>query len=158
MLSKLRKILQGISLIPKMLFLTVVIGALVWGVLDYVQTGKLKRIFDADLLQKLQKHHQEDRAQFDSYVGRYNRAVKLLAARRSFQDYVSDPRFINNAGAIVLHSTPPPWLPEPSVMRKFVEINYAILIDGKGIGAKFTRTSLRRRRSPFCRLHNSSGS
>ncbi len=63
--------MQRISLMPKMLIITVFMGGVVWLALDYVETNQLKDVFEADLNQKLNKQSQEDRIRFDNHVGAY---------------------------------------------------------------------------------------
>lgn len=130
--EKLRSILQRISLMPKMLIITVFMGGVVWVALDYVETNHLKGVFEADLNQKLNKYSQEDRIRFDNHVGAYQQAVKLIVSQRSFYDYVNDKSsFPDRASAPIHHSEIPQWLPDPSVIRKLVRIHYALLIDSK---------------------------
>jgi diguanylate cyclase (GGDEF)-like protein/PAS domain S-box-containing protein len=130
--GKLRTIMQRISLMPKMLIITVFMGGVVWVALDYVKTNHLKGVFEADLNQKLNKYSQEDRIRFDNHVGAYQQAVKLIVSQRSFYDYVNDKSsFPDRASAPIHHSEIPQWLPDPSVIRKFVRIHYALLIDSK---------------------------
>ena len=127
----IRKILGPISLTPKMLFFTVLVGALVWGVLDQFQTRRLREIFEADLSQRLQEQNQEDRIKFDNYVGAFNQGAKIIVSLRRFQEYAAVDMLATPPG-IRFYSDLPPWLPASSIMRKFVKIDYALLIDGSG--------------------------
>jgi PAS domain S-box-containing protein len=127
------KILRRIPLAPKLLILTLLVGVVVWGILDHTQTKELRRIFETNLARRLAEVAQDNRMRFDNYVGSYEQAAKLIASQKSIIDY-SASRIGHRGGAklVTWHSGPPPWLPDSSVMRKFVHIHYALLIDAGG--------------------------
>ncbi len=90
MTRKAAKIWHRISLTPKMLFLAVLVGMVVWSSLDQLQSRTLREILKANLAQRLQKHVHEDRIRFDNYVAAYNQAAKLIVSQHSFHEYVAD--------------------------------------------------------------------
>jgi hypothetical protein len=112
--------------------LTVLVGVIVWAVLDQVQTRRLKHIFEADLSQKLQKHNEEYRIRFDNYVGGYGQAVKMIVSQHGFHEAVDTSLQPRKPMEIAFHRDLPTWLPDAAVMRKFSYINYALLIDRNG--------------------------
>ena len=132
--EKFKGIQQRIPLMPKMLILVVFVGAATWLALDYMETNQLKNIFEVDLTQKLNKQSQEDRIRFDNHVGAYQQAVKLFVSLRNFYDYVTDKNsFPQKTSAPICHLEIPQWLPDASVMRRLVQVQYALLIDSKGM-------------------------
>ncbi len=52
----------------KMVLVTIMVGLVVWVILDYIQTRKLKGIFQTQLTERLSKQAMEDRLRFDRYV------------------------------------------------------------------------------------------
>jgi PAS domain S-box-containing protein len=128
-----QNMLRRISLTPKLLLLTFLVGGVVWGILDHAQSKKVQQIFESRLAQRLAMRAQEDRIRFDTYVGAYQQAVKLIASQKSFVDYTA--RNIGPSGGnarTAWHSELPPWLPDASVMRTFAHVHYALLIDARG--------------------------
>ncbi len=127
------KILRRIPLAPKLLMLTFLVGVVVWGVLDHTQTKKLRQIFEANLARRLSEVAGDNRIRFDNYVGSYEQAATLIASQQSIIAY-AESRIEAPDGAmrVTWHSELPLWLPNASVMRKFVHIHYALLIDPEG--------------------------
>ncbi|MBF0558926.1 MAG: PAS domain S-box protein [Nitrospirae bacterium] len=130
----IRNLKYRISLTPKMLALTALIGLVVWGGTDHILTKKLREISDIQLSQILQDHFQEDRIRFDNYVNTFQYALTLIISQKSTHDYVeARPLFGNGRPVLKQYSEIPPWLPDASVMRHFIHINFALLIDRKGM-------------------------
>lgn len=126
----LRNMFQGIPLTPKMLLLTFIIGVIAWGTLDLLQTKNLKAIFDAQLTQRLEKQAHEDRIRFDNYVSAYHQAAKLIVSQNSFTSHLRNISRSDDTG-IKYYKEVPPWLPDASVLRKFIHVHYALLLDKK---------------------------
>jgi signal transduction histidine kinase len=124
--------LKRIPLTYKMLILTVTVGLISWGILDYVQSRQLKTIFDAQLTEQLNIRAQEARVRFDNYVGAHHAAVKLSVSQKRFSDYLTGKDIRAGAGIKYYRDFVPPWMPDPSAMRSLVRISYAFLMDGKG--------------------------
>ncbi len=120
--------LRRIPLTFKMLILTITVGLISWGILDYVQSRQLKAIFDAQLTEQLNIRAQEARVRFDNYVEAYHNAVKLATSQKRFSDYLAR----KDGGGIKHFRDVPPWLPDPSALRSLVQISYALLMDGEG--------------------------
>lgn len=130
----IRNLKYRVSLTPKMLGLTVLIGLVVWGIMDHILTKNLKEISDVQLAQILSEHFQEDRIRFDNYVNTFQYALTLIIYQKNFYDYVAEKSLFRNRKSGLKHySEIPPWLPDASVMRHFIHIHYALLLDRKGI-------------------------
>ena len=128
-----RKRLSRIVQHLKMPVLMVLLGIIVWGVLDQIQTRKLRTIFEEDLSQKLVRRNQEERIQFDNYAGAHSQAAKIVVSLRNFHEYVdAKNRSPQRSTEIKFHTDLPPWMPNAAIMRKFAYINYALLIDSRG--------------------------
>ncbi len=129
----IRSLHYRVSLTPKMLILTAFIGLVVWGITDHILTIKLREISDVQLSQILSDHFQEDRIRFDNYVNAFQYALTLIISQKNFHDYVAENFLPGNGKSGLKHySEIPPWLPDASVMRHFIHIRYALLIDRKG--------------------------
>jgi hypothetical protein len=119
--------LRRIPLTYKMLILTVTVGLLSWGILDYVQSQQLKVIFDAQLTEQLNIRAQEARVRFDSYVEAHHNAVKLFVSQKRFSDYLAR----KDDDRIKYFRDVPSWLPDPSALRSLIQISYALLMEVK---------------------------
>ncbi|MBF0507766.1 MAG: hypothetical protein HQK57_02435 [Deltaproteobacteria bacterium] len=128
-----RSWVSKIPLTPKMLFITLSVGIILWGVQDVVLTKTLKDISHAQLTEMLHTQAHEDRIRFDGYVAGYRQTLKLIVSQKSFLDHVLHDDFSLDGDAPVMHRHEIPlWLPDAAIMRKLVHIHYALLIDGKG--------------------------
>ncbi len=124
--------LRRIPLTYKMLILTVMVGLISWGILDYFQSRQLKAIFEAQLTEQLNVRAQEARVRFDTYVEAHHNAVKLSVSEKRFSDYLAGTDIMTGDGIKYYRDAVPPWLPDPSALRSLVQISYALLMDGKG--------------------------
>ncbi len=124
--------LRHIPLTYKMLILTVTVGLISWGILDYVQSRQLKTIFDTQLTEQLNIEAQEARVRFDNYVEAQHAAAILSVSQKRFSDYLARTHISAVAGIKYYRNYVPPWMPDPSAMRSLVHISYALLMDGKG--------------------------
>jgi PAS domain S-box-containing protein len=125
------RFLYRISLTTKMVLLTVIVGIVAWSALDYFQTRTVKGIFLSQLKERLNREAQEDRIRFDNYIKAHHQSVRLMAAQKRLIDYVSGQGWTDTSD-VLFHKRPPGWLPKPSVMRSFVQIRYALLLDAAG--------------------------
>jgi hypothetical protein len=124
--------LRRIPLAYKMLILTVTVGFISGGILDYVQSRQLKTIFDAQLTEQLNIQAQEARVRFDNYVEAHHAAVKLSVLQKRFNDYLTRKDIGAATGIKYYRDFLPPWMPDASAMRSLVHISYSLLMDGKG--------------------------
>jgi PAS domain S-box-containing protein len=130
---RIRHLLRSVSLVPKMLLLTLGVGLLLTVLVDSVQTARLDRIFGQELRQKLAERAAEERIQFDNHVSSYHGDIQLIVSQKRFIDYVSTKRFSEKSSGVKHYSAPPPpWLPKSSIMRHMAPIQFALLLDGKG--------------------------
>jgi PAS domain S-box-containing protein len=126
-----RLFLKNCPLVPKMLLLTFIVGVVVWVVLDNIQTKKLQGLFDENMGRALEQRAHDDRTSFERHIAHYNRAARLIVNQKNFSDYVIS-HLSGPFTKLTYYSESPPWLPDASVMRYFIHIPYAVLIDGKG--------------------------
>jgi signal transduction histidine kinase/AmiR/NasT family two-component response regulator len=128
--------MRRIPLTAKMALLTVVVGLAVWGVSDRVQTRTLKRIYRAQLLERLEQEVSEERTIFDRHLKAHYQLAKLVVSQNRFHEYVEETesrKWSNEEDIRVRHyRRPPPWYPELSLLRAYVQARYAMLLDGRG--------------------------
>lgn len=130
---KTSHIFHRIPLAPKLLILTFLVGAAIWGLLDYAQTKNIKSILEADTSKRLAHQASEDRIRFDNSVENYHQAVKLIVAEKRFVDYtLSRIRPTMGNMTVKRYTEIPLWLPDASVLRKLVQLDYALLLDDGG--------------------------
>ncbi len=116
----------------KMVLVTVFVGVLVWVVLDYVQSRKLRDIFHAQLSERLSQQAMKDRLNFDKHVKAHLQLVKLFVSQKKFSDYVEVIEWDKGA-EFKFYRRPPIWFPKLSVLRAFAQPRYAILADSEGV-------------------------
>lgn len=113
-----------------MLFLTVLAGVLIWGLLDHFQSKGLKSILYAQQAERLNKEALDARVHFDNYVISYNKAARLITSQKQFSAYLEKKEWLSgSAHPVKYYEEIPPWLPDASVLRMFVRIHYALLLD-----------------------------
>ncbi|GMR21326.1 MAG: hypothetical protein BMS9Abin36_1926 [Gammaproteobacteria bacterium] len=111
-----------------MLTLVVLTGSIVWTVSDSIQTRSLKEIFQTKLAERFSNQAREQRISFDRYVKAHHQTIKLFATNNSLNRYVRNSRWRNRPEPIAYNSTPS-WLPVLSVLRKFVQPHFVLLMD-----------------------------
>lgn len=122
-----------VSLTVKMVVLTIVTGLVVWLVLDYALTSKLRTIFHSQLTERLGHNAMEDRLSFDRYVKAFQGAVKLFITQKNFSDYVESRKWTaDGTPRIRYHVRSPVWFPRRSALRAFSQPRYALLLDASG--------------------------
>ncbi|MBI5665792.1 MAG: PAS domain S-box protein [Nitrospirae bacterium] len=131
--SRIDRILSRVPLTPKLLIITLFVWGLVWGILEYLQSNQLKKITDIQLTHLLEQQARENRIRFDNYVMAYHDMAVLIVSQKAFVDHVRGyAGFSDGTKGIKYHTEIPAWLPDASVMRHFVRIHNAVLIDGMG--------------------------
>ncbi|MDH4317337.1 MAG: hypothetical protein OEV64_03015, partial [Desulfobulbaceae bacterium] len=130
----LSKIRSRFSLSIQLLFLTFIVSAIGWGIIDYIQTRSLEKIFRDRLAATLSEQAQKDRAQFDNHVKKHMQAVRIYATTEFFEHYTGIDTFSEEPPTATkyFHGELPPWLPTAGIMRSLIYPRYAILIDGQG--------------------------
>lgn len=116
-----------------MLLITVTVGAIAWGLLDYIQSSTLKDIFLAQLTERLSKQALEDRISFDRYIKKHNLSAKLIVSQKNFFDYIEDIEKKEWSSEDVIkvkfYKHHPSWLPKRSALRLLAQPRYAFLLD-----------------------------
>ncbi len=125
--------LKHIPLNIKMLFITILTGIVVWTILDYFQHKKLETIFHNQLNDILNKQAESNRIQFDRLIQNYDYASKIIISQKNFADYIESLHLTDNKSPdIKIYHSTPPWFPGKDVLRSFVHIRYAMLLDDNG--------------------------
>ncbi|MDH4318757.1 MAG: EAL domain-containing protein, partial [Desulfobulbaceae bacterium] len=123
---------RKLSIAWKVLGASLVIGVIVWSILDYYQNRKLRAIFNSQLDASLESQAREDRAFFDVYIRSYSNAIRLLTSQHGLFEYMSLQNWSHPAGDPVVRKTFPSWLPGRAVLRAMPYSRYFILIDEEG--------------------------
>ncbi len=133
-LERMRRFLDGVPLITKVLLLTLSLGLLLWALFDHQQNRELSQLFQSELKSELQRQAKADRAGFDQEVQQIHRAARLITGQKGFIDYVNRAHWGNKPfrGTPVEHFERPQWLPRTSVLRTFFTARHALLLDGSG--------------------------
>jgi len=128
--------LKRVSLITKMLVLTLLVGAVTWGILDRIQTRSIGGIFHEQMADELALQAQTDRIAFDNFVKTQAQAVKLLVSQKRFNDYLDQSEAAGWSSETGQPRTykrrPPPWFPRLSAARAFMQARYAFLLGPHG--------------------------
>jgi len=124
------KLLQRISLSLKMAILSLVIGLILWGILDYIQTQRIKNMFYTQLIETLNKQTELDRHHFDRYLRAFYQTAQLIGSSRTLHDYVEQQEWSSEGDVkVVYHSQSPAWLQAPERLGAIVNFRYIILLD-----------------------------
>ncbi|OQW92986.1 MAG: hypothetical protein BWK79_13510 [Beggiatoa sp. IS2] len=124
---------RGLPLTAKVLVLTLVIGAVTWVILDYIQNQDIRKFFLAELAKELEVQARDDRTLFDQHIRSFQQAAKIITSQQRFQTYLTSVDWQKQPlDKIQHHYSLPPWLPTASVMQAFFFARYALLLDDKG--------------------------
>lgn len=124
---------HDISLVPKILFLTIFLGAVLWGLQNYILTKQLRNISNKLLVAQLTEKFQEDRIRFDRFLTSFPHTSKLICTQVAIQEHVRNlNRTSGDKTATRHYYETPPWLPDNAVIRSLTHIDYAFLIDERG--------------------------
>lgn len=129
--------LQHLSIFWKMLIVTVIAGASVFGILDLVQSRHLKQLFSSQLNERLQEQARRNRTSFDKHVQSYHKIIKVIATQHKFIQYLEKVRSQGwppeSSGKTVRYEGRlPEWLPGASVLRSLSRVKNVLLLDGTG--------------------------
>ena len=100
----------------------------VWFVSDNYQTRELKNIFQIKLSERFSIQAKEHRTRFDKHIKSYNQAAKLYSRTREIIQHVSSDEW-QSRSTVKIYTSKPEWVPEYSVMRKFIVPRNIILFD-----------------------------
>lgn len=126
----MRLFLQRRGLTAKTLFLTAILALAVWFISDSYLSQNLADMFQTKLAERFHKYSQEHRSLFDRHVKIYSQSAKLLANTIYLHKHLQGRQWdTNKPFTPVLHQDIPAWLPDHSVLRKFLLPRYALLLD-----------------------------
>ncbi len=130
---KYQKLYKRTPLNLKIAFLTIVVGLVTWAFLDYTQTHRINKLFNDQLIEKLNKQALEDRLSFDSSINSYNDSVRLFVAQKKFGDYVESQNWSEKDSFDIKYlNRPPRWFPKRSLLKTFIHPRYALMLDSDG--------------------------
>ncbi|MBI4849445.1 MAG: hypothetical protein HY808_12870 [Nitrospirae bacterium] len=116
-----------------MVIVTVVIGIIVWIVMDYIQSRRIKNIFIAQLTERLGQQAMEDRLRFDRYVKSQQQSVRIFALQYNFTDYINNQKWsFRETFRVKFYNDAPPWFPVRTILRTLPQPRYALLLDSRG--------------------------
>jgi len=127
--------LRRIPLALQTVALVLVVGILVWLVLDSIQGQELRETFLAELSNELNERAKEDRRIFDRHIQGIHDAAKLIVEQKQFWDHINSPAWstIQQTSKVLHHHELPSWLPRASILRSFFHASHAMLLDSKGM-------------------------
>lgn len=115
------------SMTIQALVLTLMLGGIVWVVLDYFQSRDIQTFFFKELAQELDAQAKINRTLFNQVGEAHVKSAQLIVYQRQFQDYV---RYgWQNEQLVEYNGQLPKWLPSSSLMRQFFPARFAILLD-----------------------------
>jgi len=117
----------------KMVLITILVGLIVWGVMDRIVSNAVKKPFEAQLSDKLKEQSLEDRLRFDRYMQAYHQVGNLISAQNSFHDYLERNHWFSDDDLSVKHyHSPPPWFLSASALRVLAIPSFAVILDKNG--------------------------
>lgn len=117
-----------------MVVLTILVGVLVWGVMDRHISNAVKAMFDAHLAEMLEQQSQEDRLRFNRHTQAYNQVVRLVAAKKEFFDYIEEKKWFEKDNTPVrYYDRYPAWFLSSSALRALAIPRYVFLLDSRGM-------------------------
>lgn len=117
----------------KMLVITVVVGLIVWLVIEQFQTRRLRDIFQRQLAGRLSQQALEDRLSFNRYIKSHYHMVRLLVAQKNFSDYIEKQKWSpKDTIQVKYHRQPPPWFPPRAALQILTNPRYILLLDAQG--------------------------
>ena len=120
---------KNISLSIKMILITVLVGTLIWLILNNIQTNQFATLFHTQLHERFVKNAEDDRYRFDHTVKSLYRSVRLLSQHEPLKHYVDDLPHQFSVSELLTHRRPPTWLPAISILRDMVPFHFAMLLD-----------------------------
>ena len=116
-------------LIIKMAVFLLVVGLLSGAALERQLRNELSRNTEERLSQKFW----EDLSHFDQQTNALQQTAKIFTSRKKFHDYAIPPQPQQQKNNLIKKQTSSPtWLPEPSILKKFPHIRYALFLNKSG--------------------------
>ena len=109
-------------------------GWALWVVVDAIQTGAVRRIYEEQLNRILEQSAREELLHFNHSVESYDTTVRLLANHRRLANYLDPVYWFPDdfSDPIVYREKPPVWLPEPERWQPLVSPSHILLLDTSG--------------------------
>ncbi len=128
--------LRRIPITIKTVLLTVTVGCSAWIGLDYLESESIRKSLNTHFMAMLKKDAKESQSVFFSYINMHTGVIKIIISHPAINDYIGEISksqwFENDNRQIIYHADIPIWLPNPSILRHFFYINYALLVDDEG--------------------------
>lgn len=135
MKSKKTSLFRRIPLIAKMAVIVIIGGIVIGAMAEHFHRRILKKILEAQFIDWVGQRATEDRMRFDQYIKAHYQSVKLFITQKRFNDYLDGLDKKNWAEdkevQIKKYTQLPPWFPDFSVMRTFVQARFVLLLDSK---------------------------
>ncbi|MDH5189997.1 MAG: GGDEF domain-containing protein [Gammaproteobacteria bacterium] len=129
MFKKVKRFFYNLPISIKMTLITILVGTMIWLVLNHIQTAQFTSLFQERLQDRFSKNAEEDRYRFDQSVKALHRAAKLLSEFSPLVHYIEQDMSNKKSVNTIVHRRPPVWLPSMSVLRDMVPIRYSLLVD-----------------------------
>ena len=131
-------LLKHVPLTLKMLLTTVLVGFIVWAVMDHFQTSRINTMFNEHVSEDLSREAEKNRGAFDEFINAHRISVETIISQKQLIDYVNGRGWkarIPLSGAVDINEykgESPPWFPSSRALRSLVHFRYALLLDSKG--------------------------
>lgn len=125
-------LLYRMPLPVKMVLLTIMIGIFICITLDYIQSKKLRTMFNKQLTERLSKKAMEDSLGFNDYVKAFHLSTNLYMSQSNFSSYINKQKWdTKDAAAVNYYNKPPPWYPDSPVLETLIRPGYVLLFDSE---------------------------
>ncbi len=132
MRASLKSLHRRMPLTLKMILIFVIVGGLLWTVMDSVMTRSITLMFKEQLTARLNQMDQDYRMRFSRYIIAYPQAAKLVAGQKLTADYVINSNWTKEEGEPKVHRRPPQWFIPTSIQRSLIKAKGALLLDAHG--------------------------
>lgn len=125
-------LLKRIPLTIKVFIYTIIVSIGIWVISDKFQTIALTEMFHAKLELRFSLQAEKQRISFDRYGKGFNHTTKLFRNSYNIRDYISNIEWQKD-NPFKVYTKPPPWLPNLSTIRHFIQPRYLFLLNNDGI-------------------------
>jgi len=125
--------LHQLTLTKKMTLLSLLVGGIVWLVIDSIQQKGLHEVLLEELSNELILNAKNDRQLFNRFINSLDKSTRIIASQARFLDYLRSENWLKVEGEVVeQHFKPPEWMPRTSVLRSFFYADFALLLTPDG--------------------------
>ena len=124
-------LLKRIPLTIKVFVYTIIVSVGIWLVSDKFQTIALTDMFHKKLEQRFSLQAEKQRILFDRYGKGFNHTTKLFSNSYSIREYITNAEW-KKTNQLKVYTKPPPWLPNLSTIRHFIQPRYLFLLNNDG--------------------------